>query len=197
MGVTEELKRCRYCKTDKALSEFYRDRRGVRAFRCRDCHGLAIRVCIICGDHFIGRRGRKACSQACRRILRPATFRKCQQCGQTFGPLSHLSRKYCSQRCKIVAQTTGRKKFRVATQKARAAQRIIRYHLQAGHFIRPTTCESCGAEGRKIEAAHFDYDEPLRVRWLCRSCHVKWDKRQPKHGTVVVPRSDTLTQLAT
>ncbi|MCC7409315.1 MAG: hypothetical protein IT442_14715 [Phycisphaeraceae bacterium] len=36
----------------------------------------------------------------------------------------------------------------------------------------------------RIEAAHFNYDEPLRVRWLCCSCHRRWDKRHPKHGTI-------------
>jgi len=41
-----------------------------------------------------------------------------------------------------------------------------------------------------IEAAHHDYDQPLHVRWLCRSCHVRWDKREPKNGTVVVMSRD-------
>lgn len=51
-------------------------------------------------------------------------------------------------------------------------------------MARPTTCESCGTTGRRIEAAHYTYDEPLRVRWLCRSCHVRWDKQEPKGGTI-------------
>lgn len=52
---------------------------------------------------------------------------------------------------------------------------------------RPKTCEECGATG-KIEAAHFNYDEPLRIRWLCCSCHRHWDKREPKNGTFVERR---------
>ncbi|MFQ6047992.1 MAG: hypothetical protein ACE5K7_01350 [Phycisphaerae bacterium] len=56
----------------------------------------------------------------------------------------------------------------------------------AGHITRPSVCEECGATDRKIEAAHYDYDEPLRVRWLCRSCHVRWDRREPKGATFVV-----------
>jgi hypothetical protein len=32
-------------------------------------------------------------------------------------------------------------------------------------------CEVCGAA--KVDAHHDRYDEPLNVRWLCRSHHVK------------------------
>ena len=32
-------------------------------------------------------------------------------------------------------------------------------------------CEVCGAV--KVDAHHDRYDEPLNVRWLCRSHHVK------------------------
>jgi hypothetical protein len=38
----------------------------------------------------------------------------------------------------------------------------------------------------RIEGAHYNYDEPLRVRWLCRSCHRRWDKLEPKGGTYLV-----------
>jgi hypothetical protein len=49
--------------------------------------------------------------------------------------------------------------------------------------VRPNACEECGATDCRIEGAHFDYDEPLRVRWLCISCHRRWDKRDPKGAT--------------
>ena len=55
--------------------------------------------------------------------------------------------------------------------------------LRAGNVTRPAACEECGATGRKIEAAHRDYSRPLDVRWLCRPCHVRWDKAEPKGGT--------------
>jgi transcription elongation factor Elf1 len=51
--------------------------------------------------------------------------------------------------------------------------------IKRGVLIRPTTCESCGIFG-KIEAAHSDYSRPIDVRWLCRSCHVRWDHAEPK-----------------
>jgi len=68
------------------------------------------------------------------------------------------------------------------TVMARRAQRTVKYHVDQGTLVRPTHCEECCLPG-DIEGAHFNYDEPLRVRWLCRSCHTKWDRAFPKGGT--------------
>jgi hypothetical protein len=51
--------------------------------------------------------------------------------------------------------------------------------IRRGKLTRPDRCEECERSGR-IQAAHYDYAEPLRVRWLCRSCHALWDRAQPK-----------------
>ena len=172
------------------MGEFHMDRRGILSSRCRKCHGLAERVCRICGTLFVGKSGAKACSAACHAALRPPTFLVCVHCGQSFGPVEHLARRFCSWRCKVAAQTTGRRVNRKTISKARRAQSLVRYYLLAGLFLRPAACEECGATGQMIEAAHHDYDQPLHVRWLCRSCHVRWDKREPKNGTVVVMSRD-------
>lgn len=62
----------------------------------------------------------------------------------------------------------------------RKAQALVFRAIQRGDLVRPTTCEQCGKTGIMIEAAHYDYAEPLRVRWLCRGCHKRWDRLQPK-----------------
>ncbi len=131
-------------------------------------------------DPSCSRRGRKVGGNR-----RPRSWTICRVCLAVF-PMPNLKRRYCSMACKVKAQTTGRRTFRRSISKARSAQSLLRYHVQAGHIVRPTTCEACGASDRPIEGAHFNYDEPLRVRWLCRSCHVRWDKREPKGGTVRV-----------
>lgn len=116
---------------------------------------------------------------------RPRSWTICPVCLAIF-PLPHLQQRFCSQACKVKAQTTGNRTIRRTVRKARSAQSLVRYHVQAGNILRLDACEECGATDRRIEAAHYDYDDPLRVRWLCRSCHVRWDKQQPKGGTVVV-----------
>lgn len=117
------------------------------------------------------------------------SFKFCPACLGIFGPLSHLAQKFCSTACKVKSQTTGRRRLRETTRKARNAQNLVRYHVRQGNLIRPARCEECDAISRQIEAAHYDYDQPLRVRWLCRSCHVKWDKREPKGATLIVQRT--------
>jgi len=108
----------------------------------------------------------------------------CPVCLNVF-VLPHLRRQFCSYPCKVEAQKTGRRVIRKTYTKARSAQSLLRYHIEAGHIIRPSQCECCGASEKKIEGAHFNYDEPLRVRWLCRPCHVRWDKREPKNATYI------------
>jgi len=76
-----------------------------------------------------------------------------------------------------------RKPRPTATPKARRAQRRVAWLIESGRLTRPSACEECGCEAR-IEGAHYDYDQPELVRWLCRSCHSKWDCAEPKGGTV-------------
>ena len=118
------------------------------------------------------------------------TFKTCEHCSKEFGPVAHLKRRFCSYACKIAAQTTGRKTMRKTIAKARSAQHQLRNHVIAGRIIRPNICEQCGEQNCRIEAAHYDYDYPLIVRWLCVSCHRKWDKEFPKGVTYTVAISE-------
>jgi hypothetical protein len=56
--------------------------------------------------------------------------------------------------------------------------------IKSGKLTRPDTCEECQ---RKIyvEAAHYNYVELLKVRWLCRTCHRLWDAAEPKTKVLV------------
>src|SRR3954449_11573088 len=60
-----------------------------------------------------------------------------------------------------------------------AGNHAVNKALRAGTLVRPAACEECHTAGR-VEAAHYDYVQLLEVRWLCRSCHVRWDRAQPK-----------------
>ena len=182
----QSVKVCRLCRRLLPISDFHRSGPRKSASRCKRCHGVAPRRCHACNRVFIGKPGRKACSRLCRDLLRSPTFLICHECGQLFGPVDHLRRRYCSKSCAYSAASTGRQIVRRTTTKARNAQSLLRYHVLAGNIVRPTNCEECGAGDRRIEAAHYDYDEPLRVRWLCVSCHRRWDKREPKLATYVV-----------
>lgn len=147
-------------------------------------HGMAARAvvrCGRCGQQFTGQADSRFCSVACAK--RPRTILRCGQCGVAFHA-PHLSAKYCSWECCNLAKRVADRKPRAeATPEARRAQRRIAYRVATGALIRPCRCEQCDSEG-PIEAAHFDYAEPERVRWLCRYCHRAWDQACPKRGTV-------------
>jgi len=51
--------------------------------------------------------------------------------------------------------------------RARAA---VRKAINSGELVKPAACEECGSK-RSLDAHHDDYDKPVTVRWLCRSCH--------------------------
>jgi len=145
------------------------------------------RTCARCGRDFLGKPSSKYCSAIC--AARRPTFNICGTCGRSFRP-GRLAQKYCCRKCADSGRV-GRRRFRRPTAKARRAQGLVRYYIRTGKLVRPTSCDQCGNGKRRIEAAHYDYDQPMHVRWLSRSCHARWDKAQPKGGTVVVYRTDT------
>lgn len=77
--------------------------------------------------------------------------------------------------------------YRGTPEQIRAAG-ALHYQIKLGNIIRPSICEECGANNKKIEAAHFNYEEPLRVRWLCHGCHQRWDRDEPKGGAMLIVR---------
>lgn len=60
------------------------------------------------------------------------------------------------------------------------ASNKVRYALKTGRLVRADACQWCGSGDRKIAGAHWDYDRPLDVVWLCYPCHTRWDAADPK-----------------
>lgn len=56
-------------------------------------------------------------------------------------------------------------------QKQRA-NRMALAAIRSGALVRPSTCSRCGKDC-KPDAHHSDYNKPLEVEWVCRSCHRK------------------------
>ncbi len=184
--IENGIKQCRLCNRNLPTHAFYKTRPGQQSSRCKRCHGLKRHRCPSCGRIFVGKAGRTMCSSLCRALERSPTYPICEYCGDVFGPVSHLSQRYCSTSCARHAAATGQKIIRRTHSKARSAQSLLRYYVQKGHIVRPSRCEQCGVADQAIEAAHYNYDEPLRVRWLCRPCHRRWDWAKPKGATYVV-----------
>ena len=70
-----------------------------------------------------------------------------------------------------------------SSPEASRAHGILNRAIAKGKITRPKNCENCGDTGN-IEGAHYDYSQPLTVEWLCKPCHSRWDRAEPKGGTV-------------
>jgi len=52
-----------------------------------------------------------------------------------------------------------------------AAHKIVAGALKGGIIKNPGECSVCGKKTTYLDAHHDDYDNPLKIRWLCISCH--------------------------
>jgi len=56
------------------------------------------------------------------------------------------------------------------------AREVLNKAVKKGLVIRPDSCEHCHVEC-KPHGHHTDYSQPLKVMWLCRSCHAAEHRR--------------------
>lgn len=151
---------------------------------CSQCNGE-----FWCYKHLLGER--KFCSKSCADSFKrryEKQEKNCGSCGKLFvindKPFSNSTGVYCSRQCKVDAFTTGVNIIHKASKAAANAGYAIRVAVKRGQVVKPDSCEQCSKTGVKIEAAHFNYSEKLRVRWLCVPCHRQWDTDEPKGGCV-------------
>jgi hypothetical protein len=66
----------------------------------------------------------------------------------------------------------------------RRAHHIVDKAIMRGKIKRPETCQKCGLV-LKLHAHHNDYSKPLKVYWVCPSCHRIIHFQENKHyGTM-------------
>lgn len=61
-------------------------------------------------------------------------------------------------------------RWRAAVPAGPRAHKRVYSAVRAGRLERPDRCEGCRLE-KRLHAHHDDYSKPLKVRWLCGSCH--------------------------
>lgn len=69
--------------------------------------------------------------------------------------------------------------------------------LLAGKIVRPPECSMCG-ETTVVEMHHPNYDERLRIVWLCRPCHMKThvSKRERERGAGITISPGDLREVS-
>jgi DNA-directed RNA polymerase subunit RPC12/RpoP len=63
-----------------------------------------------------------------------------------------------------------------------AAHRMVSWALQEGRIEHADHCARCGDRGRVV-GHHPDYSDPLRVVWLCPTCHANEHRKRVYHLT--------------
>lgn len=73
------------------------------------------------------------------------------------------------------AKTASRKRY-PEKEKARTT---LNAAVQRGLIVKPDNCTRCDqpASGRRMQAHHPDYLQPLAVTWLCSLCHGKLHRK--------------------
>jgi len=98
---------------------------------------------------------------------------ECSKCGKKN---DRLPQRYCTL-CHAEYMRANRKPYAFLTveQKRKDIARSTANVAVARGKIFPEPCADCGAE--KTEKHHEDYDKPLEVTWLCRTCHLARHKK--------------------
>ncbi|EJT01398.1 hypothetical protein RCCGE510_29136 (plasmid) [Rhizobium sp. CCGE 510] len=77
---------------------------------------------------------------------------------------------YVRQDAAMLKTDTRQANWRRANPGKYDAHLAVQRAVKAGE-LEKQTCEVCGVEA--VDAHHDQYDEPLRVRWLCRRHHTR------------------------
>lgn len=149
------MKACTRCGQIRPLDEFEKDKRH------KDGRGSRCRVCIRKHVSDWAKANRE------RRNARPynATRKRAAHERRMANPeIRQKINDKSSERC------------RANPDKVRARQ-IAQRAVRSGVLTRPANCEDRGREMKWIDGHHDDHTKPLEVRWICRSCHRKAEKR--------------------
>ena len=152
IGVIME-KQCSKCKERKALSEFHIDKKNKDGLHCW------CKVCrSACSKKYYEEKEEKL------RINTRIYYKKHSK------ESNARNRDYYRRTQKD--RLDYRKKYYKKHLKKEVANHIVSRAIESGILIRPNKCSKCNCEC-KPDGHHEDYDKPLEVIWLCKSCHKK------------------------
>lgn len=147
------MKRCKKCGIEKCLESFHRSKTKAdgRVSDCKDC-------------------------RAQYRAAYYESHRLAEAAGNAAYRSQHKDRLRRRSVARIAQWRSDNPELQRLIGRAHAA---VQRAVKRGVLVKPKTCDECHQTGR-ITAAHDDYSSPIDVRWLCWSCHVRWDRSQPK-----------------
>ncbi len=151
------MKTCSKCNRSLPLSEFYKQG-GLCRPECKDCR-----------KHYLYKYKRERREQY-------NAYERRRYARDMEGERKKSQLKYIKNRDAVLDRT---KKYKLDNPSINKAHRSVASAVRSGKLTRPSKCSNCG-EIKALDAHHDDYSKPLKVRWLCRSCHER------KHSSVYI-----------
>lgn len=174
------MKICSRCKQSLALSEYGRNasRPDGLHHQCRECRNIANRESHAAHrDERLAKKRADYAANRARVLAERSAYR-----------VRNLEKVRARNRAYEAAHPETGRAYRAAYRASypevvRLMHRVgasVRRAVANGRLVKPAECSECSTAGVEIQAAHSDYSKPLDVRWLCRSCHTRWDHAEPK-----------------
>jgi|SRR5215831_1150662 len=73
----------------------------------------------------------------------------------------------------LIEREEAKERRKAKVQAINAAHTAVANALYSGKLVKPPSCENCKRKTSSydLDAHHEDYNKPLDVEWLCKSCH--------------------------
>tara|TARA_R110002126_G_scaffold175224_2_gene323871 strand:- start:642 stop:1157 length:516 start_codon:yes stop_codon:yes gene_type:complete len=159
MGIK---KKCNTCKDTKSIKHFYAQKCGLlgRTGSCKDCR-KTYQVKYNSENKEKRSEAGKVYSEKHREKNRER-----HQCFKKNNP--DYWKEYYKQNKEI--RLAANKRFYDKNPERRVFYSEYKKALNKGILVRPNQCCLCGVIG-KIVGHHFNYDDPMKVTWVCEPCH--------------------------
>lgn len=163
-------KKCYVCGEEKPLLQFttYKDRKGNRAFnnRCKTCANEYKK------NHYKNNKEPYLERSKSQREKDPEAYKAYQKeyYESNKERLVEQSKEYYHNNQKMVRNRVNTWRRKPENRLKDNTRKITLTAINKGELVRPKECSICGKECF-VEAHHPDYNKPLDVVWVCKSCH--------------------------
>jgi len=153
------MRKCKDCGKVKNSKDFYLNNKGYYSPYCKECHRK--RTALWRKNN--PQRFKELCAKAMAKKRTNPDYRKSQaefyrkwyaksgrKRAKNYSEVNKLWQKLNPEKCK--------------------ASKLVEMALKTGKLKKSIYCSECGHK-RKLVGHHDNYEFPLKVRWLCYSCH--------------------------
>jgi hypothetical protein len=166
------MKICIKCNQEKEIDEFpaYKSRKGEIAYKntCKKC------MAIYKSEHYTKNKVAYLSRAKVQREKDPEAYKSYlkKYYRDNKDELKEKQKEYMNTPIarKLKSETYKRYWSNPSNTIKNKARSIVNHAIRDGKLINPMKCECCGVE-TFTEAHHEDYNKPLDVNWLCKTCH--------------------------